>query len=335
MIRGHGDDTHNYPQEIKINFSSNVYNHTNMSGLENHLCSKIAQIHTYPDPDATTLAHLLAQKYQINPNNITVTNGATEAIYLIAQAYRNHNSHIITPTFSEYGDACTINQHQIHHTPSLHHTKDNTQLVWLCNPNNPDGKAYHKHYLYTHIANHPHTLFIVDQSYEAFTSPDNVMQPSRTVHLPNLITLHSMTKQYTIPGLRLGYITAHAQLIEKINKHRMPWSVNQLAIEAGKYLIQENKNYFHIQTYLAETQRLATTLNTIPGLTTQPTQTHFFLCKLEHKTAAQLKQHLIQKHGILIRDASNFEGLDQHYFRIATQSPDQNNTLIKAIKQWI
>ena len=66
-----------------------------------------------------------------------------------------------------------------------------------------------------------------------------------------------------------------------------------------------------------------------------PTNTHFFLCKLSDKKASDLKNYLINKHGILIRDASNFRGLDEHYFRLATQSPDENDNLVEAIKEWI
>lgn len=335
MIQGHGDDMYSYEQEIKINFSSNVYNKQDMSGLEEYLCSKIDLIHSYPDPDASSLAELLAEKDEISITNVLVTNGATEAIYLIAQAFRQKNSVVITPTFSEYGDACTINEHNISYTASLSDINKNTDMVWICNPNNPDGMAYHKDYLFQFITDHPDIVFIVDQSYEAFTNPDYVMKSSKIIHLTNVITLHSMTKKYAIPGLRLGYITAHEDLIEKIGSYRMPWSVNRLAIEAGKYLLRENKVYFDLNTYLAETLRFMPELNAIDGLTVVPTNTHFFLCELVGKRASDLKQYLIENHGILIRDASNFIGLNEHFFRIATQSPEENDLFVKILKEWI
>ena len=337
MIQGHGDDMYSYNEEIKINFSSNVYNKQDMSDLEEYLREKIHLIHSYPDPDASSLGGLLALKNKIDITNISVTNGATEAIYLIAQAFRKKNSIIITPTFSEYADACKINEHQIIYTASLLDIEKytDTDLVWLCNPNNPNGMAYLKEYLYKFIKEHPRVLFIVDQSYEAFVNHDYVMDPSQSVLLSNVINLHSMTKKYAIPGLRLGYVTAHESLITKINQYRMPWSVNRLAIEAGKYLLKEDKIYFDLDVYLAETLRLMTDLNSIEGLVVLPTSTHFFLCELIHKKASDLKKYLIENHGILIRDASNFVGLDEHYFRIATQSHQENDILVKTIKEWI
>lgn len=335
MLQGHGDDMYSYKQEIKINFSSNVYNKQDMSDLEEYLRSKIDLIHSYPEPNASSFVELLAEKNKISVSNVLVTNGATEAIYLIAQAFRQKNSLVVTPTFSEYGDACSINEHNIIYTASLHDINKGVDIVWLCNPNNPDGMAYHKDYLYQLIADRPDVLFIVDQSYEAFVNEDYVMESCKTVELPNVITLHSMTKKYAIPGLRLGYLTAHEALVKKINAFRMPWSVNRLAIEAGKFLLRENKSYFDLDAYLAETLRFMTELNTIEGLFLVSTKTHFFLCELVGKKASDLKEYLIENHGVLIRDASNFIGLDEHFFRIATQSPEENDLLVKILREWI
>jgi threonine-phosphate decarboxylase len=144
-----------------------------------------------------------------------------------------------------------------------------------------------------------------------------------------------MTKSYAIPGLRLGYITACSELIEKIGVFRMPWSVNQLAIEAGKYLLKAGKSGFDLEAYLVEANRLMTELNAIEGLVVLPTNTHFFLCELINRKASDLKQYLIEKYGILIRDASNFRGLDESFFRIATQSKEENDQLVKTIKEWM
>lgn len=335
MIQGHGDDIHSYKTEIKINFSSNVYAKQDMSELDEFLSSNIHLIHSYPEPDAFSLAVGIAKKHHITTHNIAVTNGATEGIYLIAQAFREKSSTIIIPTFSEYEDACAINKHKLYFCTSLSEIRKDTHLVWLCNPNNPDGQAYERDFLNDFISNHPHILFVVDQSYVAFTNERFRLCPKKSVEHENLIILHSLTKCYAIPGLRLGYLTAIDSLIKKINTFRMPWSVNRLAIEAGKYLIKENKIHFNLEKYLNETSHLIEELNAIDGLTVLPTNTHFFLCRLASKKSADLKSYLIEKHGILIRDASNFRGLNEHCFRIATQSTEENDTLIKALKSWI
>jgi threonine-phosphate decarboxylase len=336
MINGHGDDIYNhYGKEIVSNFSSNIYSRQDLSALQEHLRSHLNVISSYPEPDARSLALLLGEKQNIEAGNICVTNGATEAIYLIAQAFIGKTTTIITPTFSEYEDACRINEHQLSFASSLSQVDNDSELVWLCNPNNPSGSVYHKQYLDKFISAHPGFCFIIDQSYEDFTDKQYTFTAKEGLKYKNVILLHSMTKSYAIPGLRLGYITACNKLIDKASSFCMPWSVNQLAIEAGKYLLKEERTSFDLTAYLAETNRLMTALNEIQNLVVLPTHTHFFLCELVNRKAADLKQYLIYKYGILIRDAANFRGLDERYFRIATQSPEENNQLIKAIREWI
>lgn len=334
MINGHGDDIHNHNREIISNFSSNIYTHTDSLPLHKHLIDKIDTIHSYPEPDASSLAQLIAEKNNISCNNICVTNGATEAIYMIAQTHRNANSTILYPTFSEYGDACLLNNHTVGYSSSLNKIPLHTDLVWLCNPNNPTGSIIDKSVLKRFIAGHPYWLIVIDQSYAPFTH-EPLFTIAEAVSFKNVILLHSMTKQYAIPGLRLGYITAHHDVIEAIAKYRMPWSVNKLAIEAGKFLLNSTAQTMDLTDYLAESKRLQNQLFSIHGLTVLPSEVHFFLCKLENRKAADLKAHLIDKYGILIRDASNFYGLDEHYFRIAAQSREENDMLVQAVKEWI
>lgn len=333
MILGHGDDIYKHNQQLVSNFSSNVDTHQDLSALRQHLARHLDVIHSYPEADAHSLVASLAKKHKVEDENICVTNGATEAIYLLAQAFRGCRTSIVIPTFSEYEDACTIHAHQLSFLSSLEEVEQGTQLVWLCNPNNPTGAIYSKERLISIVNAHKDTSFVFDQSYEAFSS-QSLLSIQEALALPNVILLHSMTKCFAIPGLRLGYITASQALIAKINGYRMPWSVNQLAIEAGKFLLgMEQTN--NLDQRLADAQKLSKALGEIDGLVVFPSETLFFLCQLKHKKASDLKAFLIDEHGILIRDASNFRGLDEHYFRIASQTQEENNRLIEALKSWI
>ena len=209
------------------------------------------------------------------------------------------------------------------------------EVIWLCNPNNPTGNVIQKEQLVKAIEENPETIFVIDQSYGFFTK-EKLLTAAEAVRFPNVIQLHSMTKRYAVPGLRLGYITANPTLLEKIRAVRMPWSVNALAVEAGLYLCEHPETGpIDLDGLLAETQRLRDALNALPGLSAAPTQTHFFLCHLDKGSAAKLKTWLAENHGILIRDASNFEGLDEEHFRIATQTPEENDALVKAIRQYL
>lgn len=336
MIKGHGDDMYQYSEPIKYNFSSNVFGKIDLSGLKSHLKGCMDLIGSYPEPEPFTLEKKLGESLSIPSASISVTSGATEAIYLIAQLYRKSHSVVLIPTFSEYEDACRVHSHHISYIHSLEELSDNTQLVWLCNPNNPTGSITDVVSLIDAFYSHPDILFIIDQSYESFTN-ETLLSAQQALTFPNVILLHSMTKKFAIPGLRLGYVTACTDLIQKILRYRMPWSVNSLAIEAGLYFLSHSDEaYLDRDWYLNESQWLRSQLMLLsPQVEILPTKTHFMLGCLSEGNVKEMKDYLAKRHGILIRDASNFAGLDEHYFRIAAQTRGENEILINAIKEWL
>ena len=333
MISGHGDDYFNF-NHIEINFSSNVYQSPAIPALQQYLADQLHLITRYPEPDAASLKQLLSETYQIPEHKLWVTNGAIEAIYLIAQAFQNQRATILTPTFSEYADASRIHNIAIQYIYNIDDFKGDSELCWLCNPNNPTGTYLDDKTLIALSKKCPQTTFVVDESYLAF------IQGSRSSvfayqDLPNVITLHSLTKCFAIPGLRLGYFSASEALIQKISHYAMPWSVNQLAIEAGKFLTKyKDKFAVPLVDLLNETDALRHKINQIPMLSALPTETHFFLVHIQNEimTASELKKILGEEHGILIRDCVNFEGLTPYYFRIATQKKEANESLINALQ---
>ncbi len=332
MIEGHGDDAYKY-KAIKINFSSNVYNHVDHSGLHQHLFQQMESIRTYPEPEPYSLEKVLAERFHLSSEEVCVTNGATEAIYLIAQTFRNQISAILMPTFSEYADACRLHGHKVVPIYNLNCLPDRGRLIWLCNPNNPTGEVREKEALTACIKQNRQRIFIIDQSYEFFTQKA-LLTAREAAEFPNVILLHSMTKRFAVPGLRLGYITACKELLHEIRTQRMPWSVNQLAIEAGHYLLSSSQCDIDISLLLKEKERLAQSLLSIGGMEIWPSDTHYMLVQLRMGKAAALKEYLATEQGILIRDASNFEGLNEHFFRIATQTPEENDKLVESIKKW-
>lgn len=335
MINGHGDDRYQYPT-ISADFSSNVYHQLDLSSLKQVLIEHLDDIHHYPEPDAGAIRCLLATRYGIDEQCIGVTNGATEAIYLIAQAFRGSKTTIVSPVFSEYSDACQIHQHQVQHVFSLQDIPTQTELCWLCSPNNPTGDVYTEQQLFALFENYPQVVFVVDQSYADFAT--NAELPiERVLQYNNVIILHSMTKQFAIPGLRLGYFMACQSLAAKNHHFRMPWSVNSVAMAAGYYLLNQHNNLkIDLILLLQHTQQLQQELAVFKALEVLPSCTHYFLVKLLNgRTAAELKHYLAYQHHLLIRDAANFVGLDARYFRVATQTPEQNQVLVAAIGEWL
>ena len=329
MITGHGDDIHGY-EGIRMNFSSNIYAHADITPLVEHLRSDMGKICNYPEPEALTLEAKIAEKEGVDAECVIVTNGATEAIYLAAEACRNlglSHHHIIQPTFAEYEDACRNAGLLIQADAD-----EDTDAVWICNPNNPTGECIDTEGILM-LAKEYGTL-IIDQSYENITLCQ-MMTARKAVDAGNIIQIHSMTKTCAIPGLRLGYIVTSRRYAKAIRKCMRPWSVNALAISAGHYILDNDfKAIRDIEEYLAEAKRLRDELEAIDGISVMPTDTNFMLCELSVGTAAELKDWLAKEHGILIRNASNFRTLTLRHFRVAAQNKEENNILINAIRLW-
>lgn len=336
MIYGHGDDLYQYGDQVKMNFSSNVFAHVDLTPLKLHLAATLGVIESYPEPEPLTLERLLAEKLGLQPQQVMVTAGATEAIYLIAQLYRGWASVIPQPTFSEYEDACKMNDHIVSYfdNDTMEQLPEH-RVYWLCNPNNPTGNVMVKGLMSYVVRHHPQFIYVVDQSYENYTRKA-VLVPREMNDCHNLLIIHSMTKRYCVPGLRLGYITGSPVILDRLRLLRQPWSVNAVALEAGRYMIENDFDPItNRDALLDEAAHLQAQLAAIDGITVMDTCTNFMLCRIEKTEARQLKQWLLENHGILIRDAANFHGLDDHYFRIATQSPTENEALIAAIQEFL
>ena len=320
MINGHGDDAFRY-NGISHNFSSNIFSHPDLSELKGFLSTRLDVIGSYPEPEPKSLEQRIACRLGIDAGCVLVTNGATDAIYLIAEAAAKKLRLFETsePTFREYADACR-----------LQGMKGGTgELAWLCNPNNPTGHVVPKQEVLQRAADYRH--FVLDQSYENYTM-EPLLTAREAVEAGNILQLHSLTKTYCVPGLRIGFVVGAQHLINELRQRLRPWSVNALAIEAAKWLIDRDIHILpDLPSYLAEAQRLRSALNAIPGISAEPTQTNFMLCRIESKTASELKEQLATHHGILIRDASNFEGLSAHHFRIAAQTKEEDDLLLQVI----
>jgi threonine-phosphate decarboxylase len=333
MIFGHGDDTWRFGDAIKMNFSSNIYQGADLSALKDYLAPRLDVIANYPEPEPKELEGLIAEKLGIGSNMVMVTNGANEAIYLIAQLYSGWTSIIPQPTYHEYADACKMFGHIISYdsTDELELLSQD-RIYWICNPDNPTGNVMLKTLIAYIIRKHPRFLHVLDQSYVDYTLQP-MLEPREMQDCYNVMFLRSMSKKYCVPGLRLGYIVASPIIIDRLRNIRQPWTVNALAIEAGKYLVEHDPKILpDMKAYTEEAQRLKAGLEAIDGLMVMDTQTHYMLVNIDWATSLELKNWLIEHYGILIRDASNFYGLDDHCFRVAAQKPEENDALLDAIK---
>lgn len=332
MIEGHGDD-YGANGGVRLNFSSNVYGHADLSGLYRHLADHLSAVSHYPAPEAHDLRQLLAAREAVDADSLVITAGATQAMYLVAQAFAGSRSCILgQPTFREYEDACRMFDHQL-----TDHIEE-ADLVWVCNPNNPTGRSLSPAELRILFHRLPaHSLLIIDQSYAHFTATPP-LPTAEAVRLGRVVCLRSFTKRYGMPGLRIGWAAAAPALALRMRHLLPPWSVGTMEQEAARYFLSATSGdpLPPPQELLAEAQRLRNRLNTLPGLSVSPTSTHFMLCELESTgSAASLKTYLLERFGILIRDASNFRGLTPRHFRVSAQRPDENDQLVEAIASYL
>lgn len=337
MLHGHGDDGYRHPGAVRVNFSSNVLPGGCSPALRAHLQSHLTRLDTYPEAAAETLTALLAQREKVAAENVLVTNGATAAIHLVAQAFRSRRVSIITPTFSEYEDASAANGSELSYLAWADFAagaEPPGNLVWLCNPNNPTGAVLPRDRLMARIRSRAETIFVVDLAYAELCA-EPPLTAADCGQCPNLLLLKSLTKRFAIPGLRLGYAVGPAELVQEVRCFSAPWSVNSLALAAGEFLLRENPATASLENYLEETKLFQRALAAVAGVTVVPSATGYFLVQLSRGTGAELKTWLLREDGFLVRDAGNFRGLDARCVRVATQRPEQNRAFVEAIKRWM
>ena len=336
MLEGHGDDLHLFEGKVRHNFSTNIVSGVDHSGLIACLSKQMGTIGSYPEPWPASLEAAIAKDLGVGAENVVVTNGATDALYRIAHILEEGKSCITRPSFREYQDAAQRFNHDITFVDTPFEVGQKADAVWLCNPNNPTGRIWEKKRLLelAGCKDMKGALVIIDQAYADYTTAE-VVSAKEAVEAGNIVLLSSLTKRFSVPGLRIGYIVAGAELASRIRGYGIPWAVNSIAIAAGHYLLQHKSDYcIDAEGLNSEAQRISAAFR-CEGIDVAPTDCNFILCKLPYGEASSLKEFLVVNHGILIRDASNFEGLDEKYFRVAAQRPDENDELIKGVKVWL
>lgn len=307
-----------------MDFSSNICVADNHRQLMQHLMQMPHLISHYPEPEARRLERAIGQQKGLPEECVVVTAGATEALYLIAQAF-DERAVIPGACFREYEDACRMFGRETDF-PSVVPSEPWGGVLWVCSPNNPDGRLPENMAL-RRLCEEGQKM-VIDVSYEGYTDGE-VMDDATALQLPWCIMVHSFTKTYGVPGLRLGYIVARPRLAAAIRRCMRPWSVSPLAEEAGLFLLAHGE--LKCRPDLGEARRLRRQLLQTGCVDVEPTSTSFMLCRLKYGHAAGLKEHLAREHRMLVRDASNFRGLTPQHFRVAARSREEDDVLVEAV----
>ena len=331
----HGDDLFRYPGLVKANFSSNVWPGGMLPALRHHLSANLESIGSYPPPHGEMITGKLAQWLGIGIDSLLLTNGTAEAIYLIAQAFAGEVSRIVTPTFSEYEHACALYGHQtefVNHHPHIEGCHFRHGLFWICNPNNPTGEIVSRHTILDMVRQNPACCFVVDEAYQGLAN-DVPSLVKDVADYPNLLVLRSLTKTYAVPGIRVGYVAGHPLLMTRIAAFQPPWSVNALALNVVDFALN-NRPFTpdELSCYLAKSQALQQAIAQLPGCEVTTSPTGYFVVRTPMEAAVH-KRLLVERYGLLIRDASSFRGLSAFDIRIATQDDEKNEWLVAALQE--
>jgi histidinol-phosphate aminotransferase len=291
----------------------------------------------YPDRESIALRRELAQRLEVSPNQIVVGNGTAELIQLTAFALLQRGEKVLVaePTFSEYERSIRLMGGEIHGWQAVPETGfafrpdeiqkelGNVRMAFICNPNNPTGQLLPLEVLDAWAMEFPNTLFVVDEAYLAFV-PD--MKSAVTLRHKNVLILCSMTKDYAIAGLRLGYAVGDEAVIQSLVNVRPAWNVNALAQSAGLAALRDEAHQRETLAQLQiEKQKLVTGLREL-GFDPVASHTNYFLLPVSSGTDFRRK---LLAHGILVRDCASF-GLPS-YVRIATRTAEENARLLNIL----
>jgi L-threonine-O-3-phosphate decarboxylase len=331
------------PQEI-LDFSASINPLGPPPSVLDAIVQHLGDIQAYPDPNAAELRQQLSLFHQVPMDWVMVGNGAAE---LLTWACRSLSEmaqvHLLTPAFGDYWRALKAFDAEVcpHSVMALEQPGDLTILssmapdlapagLLLNNPHNPTGQLFPKAEVLK-LANR-FSQIVIDEAFMDFL-PDadrHSLIPEIANH-PHVVVLRSLTKFYSIPGLRLGYAIGHPEILERWQTWRDPWSVNALAIAAGVAAIQDES--FQAQTYdwLAEAiVQLRAELAQLPGLAVIPGAVNFVLVRCD-VSVMQVQEYLLKQHKILIRDCISFPELGDRYFRVAVRTVSENARLLAAL----
>jgi L-threonine-O-3-phosphate decarboxylase len=297
-------------------------------------------VERYPDRESIALRRALSERLDVSPEQILVGNGAAELIQFAAFAFLQRGDHalIVEPTFGEYERSVRLMGANVHRwravskngfVPSVEKIhkrlqQRKMQVAFICNPNNPTGQVIPQEVLGEWADRFPETLFIVDEAYVPFVGE---MKSVISLKRKNILILRSMTKDYAIAGLRLGYAVGDEAALNAMKNFRPAWNVNALAQAAGLAALQSERYILETLAKLCrEKDAMILGLERL-GYEPVPSKTNYFL--LPVGSGAQFREKLLGQ-DILVRDCASF-GLPS-YVRIAIRTQEENTRLLKALQ---
>jgi len=332
------------PNPQVIDFSSNVNPLGCHPGVKRYLKKQLDLISEYPDPNSSDLRANLAWFTGVRKKQIVVGNGATEIIYNFCKTFLNKKTPILIPipTFSEYEVSAKLCECKISFFKTMNLSKNLQKFImkiprngciFICNPNNPTGVLIKKKEMLKIIsaAKKKSSLVFIDETFIELVPESNESLIKYIKNYENLFILRSLTKSFGLAGIRIGYGVSNSQIIDLLQKIKIPWNVSYMAQRAASAAICYHP-FLEKTCKLIKKEKDFISLNLAKSknFTCRDSSTNFILVKTKIKS--RLLQKKLQRKKILIRDCSTFRGLNQNYIRIAVKTRKENIKLVKALE---
>ncbi|HJX34361.1 MAG TPA: threonine-phosphate decarboxylase CobD [Desulfatiglandales bacterium] len=336
------------PNGTVIDFSTSINPLGIPPVIKDHWSELVESVRDYPTIEGDGIAGFYRDRFGISPENVLAGNGSTEVIYLLARVLHPNRVLVIAPSFHDYYRASVLSGADVAWLPLTENkgfSSLNTEVlsnackgvdaVWIGRPNNPTGSMLPRELLSEISRRFSDKWFILDEAFIQFT--DNWEEEGFLLgkRPSNMIIIHSLTKFYSIAGLRMGGVIGSGEFISRMRQSKEPWTINGVA-ERAAGLLKECAGYeAETRSYIScERKRVVKRLEEIEGIRTFTSSVNFILCRWERTGELDdLLKHLLSN-GVYVRDCRNFPGLEENYFRIGLRTAAEDDQLISIISSF-
>jgi histidinol-phosphate aminotransferase len=330
-----------------IDLSTNVHSYGPPASVAATLAH--VSLERYPDANAATMRQAMAHQLGVESEQLVAGNGSVELIYLLAHVYLDpwDRALVIGPTFSEYASATRFCGAEVveYRAPEQHGFRPDLEtilalirtrrpkLVFCCNPNNPTGRvlAQAEVCALMECTGRVGGLLVLDEAYLPLAD-DGVFnwQSVDLLESGPVVLVRSVTKDYAVPGLRLGYALAPIGVGQTLNAVRLPWGVNAFAEAVGRTLLTETAYVDSCRARLAQDKGYLLEALTSIRAPYIPSTTNFCLIRVGG-TAPACREALLE-YGVIVRDCTSF-GLPE-YIRVSVQGRRATDRLTRGLAEW-
>ncbi len=302
---------------------------------------KDCPINRYPDPECRSLAAVIKKTNHIPvQSDILLGNGSDEIIQLLLMALPSNASVFApSPGFVMYKQVAVSLGLNYKNVPLLANSfeldlpamldvirQDQPAVIFLAYPNNPTGNLFDINAIET-ILKTAHGLVILDEAYAPFANASFI---DKLPEYQNLLVMRTVSK-LGLAGLRLGFIAGEKEIIEQLNKIRLPYNINSLTQVTAEFALK-NQALFEQQTQQICRDRAIVfeQLNQLPDITAYPSSANFILFKTKENQADVIFDGL-KKQNILIKNLSPQGGLLSDCLRVTIGKPEENKAFFDAL----